>query len=43
MSLRFIELLKILKFITIRNSSDGSNIKQQATKRLVKINFDFGF
>jgi len=36
MYLNFIELLTVLKLITIQNSSDGNNIKPQATKRLVK-------
>ena len=31
-----IELLTILQLITIRNSSDGNNIKPQAIKLLVK-------
>jgi len=35
-NLNYIKLLTILQFITIRNSSNGSNIKPQATKRLVK-------
>src|SRR6218665_711052 len=38
MNLNFIELLTILQLITIRNSSDGNNIKPQAIKRLVKQN-----
>jgi len=36
MNLNFIELLTILQLITIRNSSDGNNIKLQETKELVK-------
>jgi len=36
MNLNFTELLTLLQLITIRSSSDGKNIKQQATKRLVK-------
>ena len=36
MNLNVTELLTILKFITIQNSSDGNNIKLQAIKRLVK-------
>jgi len=36
MNLNFIELLTILPHITIGNSSDGNNIKQQAIKRLAK-------
>jgi len=36
MNLKFIELLTIWQLITIRNSSDGNNIKLHATKRLVK-------
>src|SRR6218665_3365338 len=36
MNLNFIELLTILRLITIRNSSDGKHIKLQATKRLVQ-------
>ena len=36
MNLNFIELLTILQLITIRNSSDGNNIKPQAIKGLAK-------
>jgi len=36
MNLNFIELLTILQLITIQNSSDGNNIKPQATKSPVK-------
>ena len=36
MNLNLIELLKILKLVPIRNSSDGNNIKPQAIKRLLK-------
>jgi len=36
MNVNFIELLKILQLITIRNSVDDNNIKSQALKRLVK-------
>jgi len=36
MNLNFIELLTILQLITIRNSSDGNNIKPQAIKMLFK-------
>jgi len=32
MNLNFIELLTILQLITIRNSSDGKNIRLQAIK-----------
>ena len=42
MILNFIELLKILQFITIINSSDGNNIKPQAIKRTAK-KYIFGF
>ena len=35
-NLNFIELLAILQLITIRKSSNGNNVKPQATKRLVK-------
>jgi len=38
MNLNFIKLLTFLQLITIPNSSDGSNIKPQAIKRLVKFN-----
>jgi len=38
MNLNFIKLLTFLQFITMRNSSDGNNIKPQAIKRLVKFN-----
>src|SRR6218665_1714276 len=42
MNLNFIELLTILQLITIRNSSDGNNIKPQAIKTLVKfLNIQF--
>src|SRR6218665_1628593 len=34
--LNLFELLKILEFITVRNSSDGNNIKPQMIKSLVK-------
>ena len=37
MKLNFIELLAILQLITIRNSSDGNNIKPWAIKSLVKL------
>jgi len=33
MNFNFTELLTILQLITIRNSSDGNSIKQQAKKR----------
>jgi len=33
MNLNFIELLTTFQLITIRNSSDGNNIKPHATKR----------
>jgi len=33
-NLNFIELLTVLRLITIRNSSDSNNIKTQAIKRL---------
>jgi len=36
MNLYFIELFTILQFITIQSSTDGNNIKPQATKQLVK-------
>jgi len=36
MNLNVIELLTILRLITILSSSDGNNIKPQAVKRLVK-------
>jgi len=36
MNLNLIEMLTIFQLITIRNSSDGNNIKPQATKRHVK-------
>jgi len=36
MNLNLIEMSTILQLITIRNSSDGNNIKPQAIKRLVK-------
>jgi len=36
MNLNFIELLTIVQLITFGNSYDGSNIKPQAIKRLVK-------
>jgi len=38
MKLNFFELFTILQLITIQNrpSSDGNNVKSQATKRLVK-------
>jgi len=36
MNLNLIELLTIFQLITIRNSSDGNNIKPQAIKRLVE-------
>jgi len=36
MNLNLIELLTILQLITNRSSYDGSNIKPQALKRLVK-------
>ena len=42
MNLYFIELSTILQLITIRNSSDGNNIKPQALKMLVKEK-KFGF
>jgi len=35
MTLNFIELLTILQLTTIRNSSDGSNIKPRAIERPV--------
>jgi len=35
-NLNFIELLKILQLITIQNSSNGTDTKPQAIKRLVK-------
>jgi len=34
MNLKLNDLLKIMQLITIRNSSDGNNFKQQAIKRL---------
>jgi len=34
MNLSFIELLSILQLITIRNSSDGNNVKPQAIQFL---------
>jgi len=36
MNLNFIELSTILQLITIRNSSDGNNIKPRAIKNLVQ-------
>jgi len=36
MNLNFIKPLTVLQLITNRNSSDGNNIKPQATKRLAK-------
>jgi len=36
MNLNFIELLTIVQLITIRNSSDGHNIKPKTMTRLVK-------
>ena len=36
MNLYFFELLRILQFITIRNSSDGNSVKPYATKRQIK-------
>jgi len=36
MILNLIDLLQIVQLITIRNSSDGNNIKLQAIERLVK-------
>jgi len=38
MNLNLIDLLKMVQLITIRNSSDGNNIKPKAIKRLVKYN-----
>jgi len=38
MNLNFIKLLTFFQLITIRNSSDGNNIKPQAMKTLVKFN-----
>jgi len=37
MNFNFIELLTIFQLITIRNSSEGNNIKPQATKRPFKL------
>jgi len=35
-SINFIEIITILQLITIRNSSDGNNVKPQTIERLVK-------
>jgi len=42
-NLNFIELLTILKLITIQNSSDGNNIKPHAINRLVTKKFLFSY
>src|SRR6218665_1385671 len=42
MNLNLIEMLTVFQFITIRNSSDGNNIKTKAIKRQVGYKkFDF--
>ena len=41
MNLNFIELSTVLQIIIILNSSDGNNIKLEATKRLAKFCFRF--